>query len=101
MPRIPLPTNRRSTMVAGIALVTMVASVGATMTGAVRPVRPVRPARPRAGRLYRAPSGVSVSARRTLPNWSNETTMAAAIEIIRAVDSRSVEDVVFGESVAL
>ena len=95
MPRIPLPTNRRSTMVAGIAVVTMVASIGATMTGAVRPVRS------RAGRFYRVPSGVSVSAPRTLPNWSKETSMVAAIEIIRAAEDRSVEDVVLGESVAL
>lgn len=80
MSRTPLPTSRRSTVVAGIAVVTMMASVGATMTGAVRPVRS------RAGRFYNAPSGVIVSAPRTLPNWNNETSMIAAIEIIPAAD---------------
>lgn len=57
-PRIPLPGSRRS-MVAGVAVVTMVASVGATVTGAVRP------ARSRGGRFYRPTSGVVWTPSRT------------------------------------
>ena len=84
MPRIPLPGNRRSTVVAGVAVVTMVASVGASVTGAVRP------ARSRAGRFYRAPSGVSWIAPRSSTAWSKETSMSDAIEIIRAADGGNV-----------
>jgi hypothetical protein len=80
MPRIPLPGNRRSTVVAGVAVVTMVASVGASVTGAVRP------ARSRSGRFYRAPSGISWTAPRSMTTWDTETSMSDAIEIIRAAD---------------
>jgi hypothetical protein len=46
----------RSTVVGSVAVVTVVASVGATVAGAVRP------ARSRSGRFYRAPSRVSLTA---------------------------------------
>ena len=83
MPRIPLPTNRRSAVVTGVAVVTMVASMGATMTGAVRPTRS------RAGRFYRAPSGVSWTAPRSFTRWNRETTMHDANEILRAANDGS------------
>jgi hypothetical protein len=84
-----LPMSKRATMVAGVAVVTMVASVGATLTGAVRPVRS------RAGRFYRAPSRVTWTAPRPLaggpPAWAvpgsgMPRTMAEEIAIISSLD---------------
>lgn len=76
-PRMVLPATRRS-VVAGVAVVTMVASVGATVTGAVRP------ARSRGGRFFRPTSGVTWTPVRSQAGGSAETSMADAIEIIRS-----------------
>ncbi len=74
--RVPLPTNKRSAVVAGVAMVTMVASFSASMTGAVRPVRA------RGGRFYRPPSRVSWQAPSTLLRAPHETTMAEVMAML-------------------
>ncbi len=79
MGRIPLPTSRRSAVVSGVAVLTLAASLGATMTGAVRPVRA------RGGRFYRPPSGVVWQAGRTQLRNPKEMTMADALAMIEVV----------------
>ena len=76
MGRIPLPTNRRSAVVSGVAVLTLAASLGATMTGAVRPVRA------RGGRFYRPASGVVWQAGRAQLRTPKDMTMVDALAMI-------------------
>lgn len=74
--RVPLPTNKKTAVVTGVAMVTMVASLGATMTGAVRPVRA------RGGRFYRPPSGLVWQAPRSMLRSPRDMTMADAMAML-------------------
>ena len=74
--RLPLPTNKKTAVVTGVAMVTMVASLGATMTGAVRPVRA------RGGRFYRPPSGLVWQAPKSMLRSPRDMTMADAMAML-------------------
>ncbi|MEM7288129.1 MAG: hypothetical protein AAF480_17405 [Actinomycetota bacterium] len=74
--RLPLPMNKKTAVVAGVAMVTMVASLGATMTGAVRPVRA------RGGRFYRPTSGLVWQAPRHALRPPREMTMVDAMAML-------------------
>ena len=83
--RVPLPTNKKTAVVTGVAMVTMVASLGATMTGAVRPVRA------RGGWFYRPPSGLVWQAPKSMLRSPREMTMADAMAMLEVGPSVQVE----------
>lgn len=78
--RLPasLPTAVKPTVLAGVAAVTVVASLTASVTGAVRPVRS------RSGRLYRPPSAVNWRVPHALVRSDDRMSMRDAIAAIRA-----------------
>ena len=80
--RVPLPTNKKTAVVTGVAMVTMVASLGATMTGAVRPVRA------RGGRFYRPPSGLVWQAPKSMLRSPRDMTMADAMAMLEVGSSQ-------------
>lgn len=83
--RVPLPTNKKTAVVTGVAMVTMVASLGATMTGAVRPVRA------RGGRFYRPPSGLVWQAPKSMLRSPRDMTMADAMAMLEVGSGEPVD----------